>query len=266
MNAIKNQQKFSILNSLSVIIAIGINYYSQVYKVNGNTIGGLSDKYTNLFTPDGYAFSIWGIIYLGLIAFCGFQIYQTFKLKKINEFINQTGYWFALTNLANAAWVFAWLYENTLLSIGIMLVMLISLTKIILNTNMERYDASKKIIAFYWWPICIYSGWITVATIANITAYLAKIEWSGFGISEIQWTIIMIIIATLLNALMIYKRNMREFALVGVWALIAIYVKQQNEYESIAYTALIGALILFGYVMYHGFKNRKTNPFFLKQP
>ena len=129
---------------------------------------------------------------------------------------------------------------------------------------MERYDASKKIITFYWWPICIYSGWITVATIANITAYLAKIEWSGFGISEIQWTIIMIIIATLLNALMIYKRNMREFALVGVWALIAIYIKQQNEYQTIAYTALIGSLILFGYVMYHGFKNRKTNPFFLK--
>ncbi|MBJ2176440.1 tryptophan-rich sensory protein [Aureibaculum sp. A20] len=264
MNAIKNQQQFSILNSLSVIIAIGINYYSQVYTINGNTIGGLSDKYTNLFTPAGYAFSIWGIIYLGLITFCGFQMYQTFKLKKNNEFINQTGYWFALTNLANAAWVFAWLFENTLLSVGIMLVMLISLTKIILNTNMECYDASKKIIAFYWWPICIYSGWITVATIANITAYLAKIEWNGFGLSEIQWTIIMIIIATILNALMIYKRNMREFALVGVWALIAIYIKQQNEHETIAYTALIGALILLGYVMYHGFKNRKTNPFFLK--
>ena len=265
MDSIKKQQLFSIVNSLSVCIAIGVNYYSQVYKINGNTVGGLSNDYFNLFTPAGYAFAIWGIIYLGLIVFCTFQIFQTFKLKKTVEFINQTGYWFALTNVANAAWLFAWLNEYTLLSVGIMLLMLVSLIKIILNTNMERWDASRKIIAFYWWPICLYSGWIVVATIANISAYLAKINWSGFGISEVQWAVIMIVVATLLNIIIIYKRNMREFAMVGVWALVAIFIRHQDDYEDIAFTALSGAFILILQISYHGYINRKTNPFFSKQ-
>ncbi|MDY7393759.1 tryptophan-rich sensory protein [Aureibaculum sp. 2210JD6-5] len=264
MDSLKKQQTFSIINSLSVLIAIGVNYYSQVYKINGNTVGRLSDEYANLFTPAGYAFSIWGLIYLGLIVFSTFQIYQTFKLKKKVDFIVQTNYWFALTNLANAAWIIAWLNEYTLLSVLIMFVMLFSLVKIILNTNMERWDAPKKIIAFYWWPICLYSGWIAVATIANVSAYLAKIEWTRLGLSEIQWTIIMILIATFLNIIMIYKRNMREFAAIGVWALLAIFVRHQSEYQNIAYTALSGAIILLVFIMYHGFKNRKMNPFFPK--
>lgn len=129
---------------------------------------------------------------------------------------------------------------------------------------MERWHASKKIIAFCWWPICLYSGWIAVATIANISAYLAKIKWSGFGLSEVNWTIIMIVTATVLNIIIIYKRNMREFAAVCVWALVAIYIRHQNNYQNIAYTALTGAIILFIYIAYHGLKNRKSNPFFPK--
>lgn len=262
MNELKKQQQLTALNAFSVLMAIAVNYYSQVYKINGNTVADISEKYFNLFTPADYAFSIWGLIYFCLILFCTNQIRQTFYVKKPSEFILKSEYWFALANIANAIWIIAWLNDYILLSVGIMIVILVSLLKIIVNTNMERWDAPKKIIAFSWWPICLYSGWISVATIANISAYLVKIDWSGFGLSTVTWAILMIVMATVINLAVIYLRNMREFATVGVWALVAIFVRHQAEYENIGYTALAGSAIIFVYILYQGFKNRKTNPFF----
>ena len=262
MESLKKQRSLSLLNMASVLLAIGVNYYSQMYKINGNTVSDVSEKYFNLFTPAGYAFSIWGIVFLGMLIFAGYQIYLTYSKSQTIEFISQTGGWFALANIGNALWIVAWLYNYTMLSVGIMLVMLFAFIKIILNTKMERWYAPMKTIVFAWWPISIYAGWISVATIANISAYLAKIGWNGGFLSEMQWAIIMIVIATLLNLIMIYKRNMREFALVGVWALVAIYVRHNNDMQLIAIPAMIGALLIFIFVLYHGYSNRKTNPFY----
>lgn len=250
----------AILNFVSVLAAIFASYYTQAIHLNGNTMQSLSEKYFSLFTPAGYAFSIWGIIYLGLLAFGIYQLYQAFGPKRDLDFLIKSKYWFFIANIANAIWIFAWFYEFTGLSVAIMLLILFSLLKIVVNTNMERWDAPFKIIAFSWWPICLYSGWIVVATIANISAWLAKFGWIGGFLTEIQWTIVLILIATVINILMIYTRNMREFALVGIWALVAIYVRHSTEILVIAYTAL-GCAVLIGLnVAYHGFKNRKTNP------
>ncbi|MFO7720730.1 MAG: tryptophan-rich sensory protein [Gillisia sp.] len=253
-------RNLSILNFLSVLLVIILNYYSQAVKINNNTIGSLSNEYENLFTPAGYAFAIWGLIFLSLLAYASFQIYKAFSDKDA-DFISKTGPWFIIANVANAAWVVVWLLEYTGISVILMFVILFSLLRIVLNTNMERWDAPLKIIAFTWWPICLYAGWITVATIANVSAYLSKIEWDGWIFNETQWTIIMILIAGIINILMIYKRNMREFAAVAVWALFAIYVRHQDGNLAIAYTALAGAIIVFISLAYHGFLNRKTNPF-----
>jgi hypothetical protein len=254
------KKKLAILNSASVLFVILINYISQVVKFNNTTIGELSKKYDNLFTPEGYAFAIWGPIFLALVGYAVFQIKRAFFSNKDSEFIIQTGYWFAIANILNGFWVLAFVYEYTGLSVLIMLGILFSLIKIILNTNMERWDAPIEVITLVWWPICVYSGWISVATIANVAAYLAKIEWQGGFLSEESWTIVMIIVATIINLLITYKRNMREFGLVGIWALIAIYVRHKNDYENIAYTALITAIIIFTATITHSYINRKTSP------
>jgi uncharacterized membrane protein (UPF0136 family) len=125
---------------------------------------------------------------------------------------------------------------------------------------MELWDAPFKIIMFLWWPFVIYSGWITVASIANVSSYLQKIEWSGLGLSPTLWTLIMIIIAGLVNLIITWKRNMREFALVGAWALIAIAVANKETNQTVATTATVVAGILLGSAAIHAFKNRKTLP------
>ena len=113
------------------------------------------------------------------------------------------------------------------------------------------------VILFLWWPFVIYSGWVTVASIANVSSYLVKIGWNGFGISPEIWTLIMIVIATALNLTITWKRNMREFALVGAWALIAIGVANNRNSSLIAYAAFFTAAILIVSSALHAFKNRK---------
>ncbi|QCX01426.1 tryptophan-rich sensory protein [Aggregatimonas sangjinii] len=255
------KKSLSIFNLLSVVLVIVVNYISQIVEFNGVTIGEMSRRYDNLFTPAGYAFSIWGIIFLLLLAYGVYQVRKAFSTKDTSNFIQQTGPWFILANLLNCTWVIVFAYDFTGLSVLVMLGILFSLIKIILNTDMERWDAPIGTIAFVWWPICIYSGWIAVATIANISAYLIKIGWEGGPLSEITWTFIMISVATLVNLLMVYKRNMREFALVGIWALVAIFMRHQTDYISIAYTALGCSVVLLIATAIHGYRNRETNPF-----
>jgi hypothetical protein len=252
---------YSVLNLLSVLFAVMMSYFSQILRINDNTIRELSLENDTLFTPSGYTFAIWAAIYIGLLLMSGNQLYRTF-IDDHEELNFKTGPWFILANVANAFWVFAWLYEYTILSVFIMFVILFSLIKLILMNNMERWDAPFRTIGFFWWPICLYSGWITVATIANISATLVKANWSGWGVSEASWTIIMIVIAWIINILMIYTRNMREFALVGVWAFVGIYFKNIDVEPNVAYVALAAAILLFLNIAYHGFINRKSNPMY----
>jgi hypothetical protein len=253
------QTIYLILNSLTLIFALAMNYLSGTGALGGLSVGEVSAMYENLFTPAGYAFAIWGLIYLLLIAFTGFQWYNLLKKQPDHE-LAKTGFWFALSNIANGLWIYAWLNSFLGISILLMLLLLISLIVLTFQLRLEIWDAPLRIIAFVWWPITIYLGWITVATVANFAAYFVSIGWDGGFLSETTWTIIMIITATIIYILLIYYRNMREAAIVGVWALVAIAVKQWELNTNVVYAAIIASTILFLYVTIHGFKNRKTSP------
>ncbi len=252
-------KKFYAITNLAIIIAvIAANSMASVRGLYGNTVGGISEKYDTLFAPAGYAFSIWGVIYIGLIAFGLFQFKRVFFDKKEDEFILKIGPWLSIANLANIIWLWAWLSESLGLSLILMVIILFSLVIIILKLNMERWDAPFPVVAWIWWPLCIYSGWIAVATIANVSAYLVKLEWHAL-FSDLSWTIVMIIIAVVLNLLIILYRKMYVFAVVGVWALLAISIRHWDNIALLQWTALAGALVLFIVISVHAFKNRATS-------
>ena len=158
------KKTLAVINTLVIAATIVFNSIAGSRGINGNTVGGISDKYDTLFTPSGYAFAIWGIIYLALIAFAVFQLRRAFSKEKESDFILQAGPWMSVANMANILWLYAWLYEYTGLSLVLMLIILVSLMLLVIRLNMERWDAPFPIIAFVWWPICIYSGWIAVAS------------------------------------------------------------------------------------------------------
>ena len=255
------KKTLQIANIIAFVVMVFVNYLSNTGAINNTTIGNVSDSLNTLFTPAGYAFSIWGIIYLFLLGFIIYQSRSLFKKVRDDEFILKIGWYFVLSCVANVLWITFWLYGYVNFSVLCIFVLLYSLLKIILNNKMELWDAPISIIVFLWWPFVIYSGWITVASIVNVSAYLMDIGWDGFGISETTWAIIMIIIAGIINLLVIWKRNMREFGLVGIWALAAIAVANWEINQTVAYAAIFTAAILFGNVSIHGFKNRETSPF-----
>jgi len=246
-------------NTLSLIFALVLNGLAGSGAFNGKSVGDISAKYDTLIAPAGYAFSIWGLIYLLLLLFVAYQWFDWFKNKN-DTALKQTGLWLTIGNIVNGLWIVAWINEYMGISVFLIFLLLVSLIMLIYKLRLEIWDAPLRTIVFVWWPICIYLGWIVVASVANVAAYLVSLNWQGGFMSPLTWTIIMITIATIIYLLLIFTRNMREAALVGIWAFIAIAVRQWSVYNEIVITAIAGAVILFIVISWHGYKNRATSP------
>ena len=238
------EKRLALLNTASVILVLVVNYYSQAFGINGNTVGSLSNRYENLFTPASYAFSIWGIIFLMMLVYAVRQLWLAFGRSKNIEGILKTGYLFAIGNALNASWVVVWLYEWTAVSVMVMVGLLLCLIQILMKVVNTSSNPTWKQRIMEQWPVTIYAGWITVATVANMSAFLAKLNWTGGPFSELQWTLLMISIAIVVNVLVIWKWRISSFALVGAWALYAISVRHESNYVDISQLAFSGAVIL----------------------
>lgn len=233
---------WAIANAIVLIIVIYWNYYANAQGINENSVGSLSDQYSNFFTPSGYAFSIWGLIYIALVVNAVYLLQSAFK-KGETEFINTVSPLLILANIGNAMWIWLWLIEKTGLSVIVMLIILITLLTAVIRLKVGMSKPTAAFKRCVWWPLSLYAGWITVATVANISAYLAKINWQQ-GINEVNWAIAMIIIATLVYAFVLIKRNLITFALVGVWAILAIALKHWDTVAVLPWLALSCALVL----------------------
>ncbi len=251
---------YALFNTIVLVAVIFWNYWSNTGAINGHTVGEVSDQYANLFTPAGYAFAIWGVIYLGLLVLVVNQLRLAFRGGLYSETILQVGPWLSIANVGNAVWLWFWLNEQPGLSVLMMGVILFALIQLILRLNMERWDAPLSVIAAVWWPICLYSGWIAVATIANVSAWLASMQWSAV-FTEVQWTVVMISVAGVLNLMMIFTRNMREFAAVGVWAIAAIAVRHWDVLPALQWASVFWVLVLGAAILGHAYKNREFSPF-----
>jgi hypothetical protein len=198
------------------------------------------------FVPAGYVFAIWGLIYIGWIAFTIFQFQPS---QKQNPRLRGLGYWFALSNLANAAWLFCWHYNQFGLSVLVMLALLGLLITSYLRLEVNRRPVSRT----EYWSVdvmfSVYLGWITVATVANITDWLYLVEWNGFGISAQAWAVIMLAIAFLLGLGMALTRWDVGYLAVLVWAFIGIAVKQTSA-PQVVLSAWVAAVMMLGLIIY----------------
>lgn len=244
-----------ILNILSFIAMIVVNGLADFLPINGQTTGQVADQYPNLFVPASITFSIWLLIYSLLFLFCmyeGSTLFENEKkvMDKKERVVEIIGYRFIVSCVLNIAWIIAWHYHLLLLSVIIMLGLLVTLIAIFLQVHKAGTYAGRKARWFVYAPFSIYLGWITVATIANISAYLISIGWNRFNIAEWVWACIMIIAATMLGMLMLIRFNNIFYALTIAWGLFGIVMRQQSaqsELNATAVTALAGSglLVLF---------------------
>jgi len=244
-------QLLQVGNIIIVILTIIVNGLANILPIGGKYTGELSDNIPNLFVPAGITFAIWGIIYVLIILFAIYLEKDLFKKETTTKpFLEKISYFFILANLANIIWIFLWHYEQILLSLLAMLLLFVSLLVIYLRLNIGIEKISIKEKLFIHVPISVYIGWITVATIANVTAVLVTIGWDGFGISEEIWTILVLIVATIITILILIKRKDYAYSAVIIWALIGIYLKRISDdpiygvQTQIAYTAAISIVLI----------------------
>jgi len=231
------------LNLFAVLIALTINILSNALPLNGLNTGEISDQFNVLFVPAGYVFSIWGVIYIGWIAFV---IFQFRAAQKASPRMRALGLFFAVSCAFNALWLFCWHYQRFDLSVVVMLALLITLILSYLRLNVGRTPVGTTERWCVDIPFGAYLGWVSVATIANISDYLDLIHWDGFGTSPELWAVIMLGVASLLGLLIALTRRDAAFLLVFVWAFIGIAIKQSETalVAPAAWAAALLALIL----------------------
>ena len=231
-----------LLATLNVFVLAGViivNTLAIVLPINGMSTGELSALYPNLFTPAGFTFSIWSVIYLLLI---GFVITQWTLLSK--SYFIELSLWFALSSLANVSWILCWHYLFMYASVLVMLILLFSLVKIfLLIQSSELTSLPEKL--FVKLTFTFYFSWICVATIANISALLVSLSWEGGILSPVIWTLTMITIASVLGIFISRRFSSPSFLLVLIWALYGIHSRWRgSENTAIAETALIELIVL----------------------
>lgn len=210
------------LTSAAVLATIAVNALANTLPINGQNTGEISDRFDVFFVPAGYVFSIWGLIYIALVAFA---IYQFLPSQKENPRLQKIGGWFVLGSLGNIAWIFLWHYEIFPLTLLAMLILLVSLLVIYLKLEIGKSPVSPGEKWFVRVPFSIYLGWITVATIANVTSLLDFLNWGGWGIQPALWAVIMLVVAALVASAVSLTRGDIAYMLVIIWALAGIAVK-----------------------------------------
>jgi hypothetical protein len=245
----KKTQLLSILNLAALAIQVTLSYFTQFKLISERDVGQVSDNYDSIFTPAGVTFAIWGVIYTALLFFCIYHIRMAFKQEishPANANLIRIGPWFILNNIGAASWLIVWTKGLIPASAGLIIFQLLAL--IIINLKLNIHDPHSKTDSkiFTQFPLSIYFGWLTIATIANISVYLLASGWKGFGLnySPIEWTRIMIGIAVFLTALVVFTRRNVFFGLVIIWALYGIILKRVfvngTDYAAVIETAWIG--------------------------
>lgn len=226
---------------VATLAVITVNVLANALPLNGQNTGEISDRFDILFVPAGYVFSIWSLIYLGLIAY---SIYQASPAQRENPRLRRIGYLYVLSSIANIVWLFLWHYEVFALTLVAMVTLLLSLVLIYLRLDVGRSRVSSGERWTVHLPFSIYLGWITVATIANTSQVLFLINGNDWFLPPEAWTLILLALGIGLAAVASWNRRDVAYSLVLVWAFVGIGVEQaDNQLVSIsAYVA--AALIL----------------------
>ncbi|PYE53378.1 tryptophan-rich sensory protein [Deinococcus yavapaiensis] len=243
-----------IILVVAVVVTLAMNTIAGIGLLFGRDPGSISDRLPNAFTPAGFTFSIWGLIFLALIAFAAWQA----RADQRGERLDKLAVPFLLANLFNITWLLAWHSLNYGLSVVIMLALLASLVWLYLRLDIMNLQGAEK----FWLgaPISLYFGWISVATIANVTAWLVSrgVTDGLLGIGAQAWSAILIGVASLVGAFLLWRKRDWVFAVVLAWSFYGVYAARPNA-DVITAVILVGvASLLIAFFL--GLRRLRTDP------
>lgn len=227
-------------NIAAFIVTLIINGLAGTTLIGGRTTADVSNQYSTLITPAGYVFAIWGIIYLLLGIF---MVYQALPNQKTKPFQTQISALFILASLFNVIWLFLW--QNLLLPLSniVIFALLASLIAIYLRLNIGKAKVTFREKLCVHLPFSVYLGWLTIATIANVSATLFSVGWNGLGLPLETWAILVLAVALIIDLAVIVTRRDIAYSLVFVWALAGI-AANQSAHATIVLTAAVAIVII----------------------
>ncbi len=231
-----------IATLIAIVATLSVNILSNFLPPAGLNIGEIANTILGgvQITPANYAFAIWGLIYLGLLAY---GIYQLRPTQRLDPTLRRVNLLLIIACLAQIAWVYLFTLRLFWLSVVAMLVILLSLIGAYLQLNIGTRQVSRQRRWMAQIPFSVYLGWISVATIVNIASALYISGWNGWGISAVGWTVVMLVVGAAIGAIVAIQRADVAFTLVFIWAYVAIAMRQLNN-PAIWITALVAAIVL----------------------
>jgi len=244
MNTQPDTRVLAVVNAVTFLGMLVVNILATSLPLNGMSTGDLSDALPNLFVPSGLTFSIWGVIWVLLAVYLVAQLRTAFTSAASGAAEAYSpavvGLWFPANMILNAGWIFAWHYQLVGLSVLIMLALLATL--IVMFVRLDRTVRG----GGAWFarvPVSVYFGWITIATIANLTAFLVSVGWNGFGVPDTVWTIVVIAAGLGVNLAILLRHRSYAFAAVAVWAFAGIAIKRIAEGTPEGPAVLVAAIV-----------------------
>jgi hypothetical protein len=225
-------------NVVTYLVTVVVNGLAVSLPLNGLTTASISDRFPVLVTPANYVFSIWSIIYVLLAAF---TLYQALPRNRSDSDLRAIGYLPSVAGILNALWVLLWHYEVFALTVPVMLALLGTLIVMHVRLRPARRAGGARLwlVAM---PFSVYLGWITVATIANISQMLYWAGFEGGPLSQETWALVVLAVGIAIAALMLWRETDWAYGLVIVWAYLGIAAKQQAVL--VVASAVLGALIV----------------------
>lgn len=249
---------WQIGNILTLVFALVANGLISAQVLGLPAISDISDKYATYLTPAGYAFSIWSLIYVLLIVFVVYQARDIFKPRDENDLPQRVGPWFIIASICNALWTYVFVSDLVGLSVILLLLLTVALYVLLWRLDIAMNQLKFAVIACVWWPLLIYTGWMTVASVVNVASWLDSL---GMTVSLLWSNLALIGLGVGLLALLIL-RNVRELLLACIWGIASIGVQQAQPLgdQSVMITAFTVAGILLVAVIAHAYQNRKSFP------
>ena len=227
------------LTALAVVSTIVVNAYSVLHPFAGQTQAAVSAKYPTLLTPAGSAFSIWGLIFLALLIYAGWQLLPAQRHLSQPDAVAKP---LTLASVGLGAWVVLFAYEQIVLSAGLMLLILASTAVAYGRTRRRIFvDAVPRLVGV---PFSLLLGWLSVAAVINFTIAIRTLGWQTAEGATVILTLGLIVAVAALGLLM--SRIFRDlvFPAVVAWALVWVWVAHLHEIPELGWVALISATVV----------------------
>jgi hypothetical protein len=204
-----------------------------------NAANGALTADSTPIAPAGPAFSIWSVIYVGLLAYAVWQVLP----KQANAPRQRlVGYWVAASLLLNAAWILSVQFDQLVLSCVVIVILLAVLARTFLLLVDGRPAGVVETIVLDG-TMGLYLGWVSIATAANIAAGLTAAGFDGFGWGRDVWAVIVLAVAALVGVLIAIRGRGRLAPAASLtWGLAWVAVSRTTG-ELVSLPAMIAAIV-----------------------